>query len=168
MASERIVLEAGGREVSLSSPDRVVWPEQGITKRELAEYLIAVADPFLAHNGDRPVSLERFPASVDGDSFFSKNPPKGAPDFVESVPVTYNSGRRHRQLVLTEAAAIVWAAQMNAVVFHPWASLAADTDPTGRAAHRPRIPSRGPMSPTRHMPLTACARCWARRGSSSG
>lgn len=128
MASERITLEAGGREISLSSPGREVWPEVGITKRDLAEYLIAVAEPFLAHNGDRPVSLERFPASVDGDSFFSKNPPKGAPDYVESVPVTYNSGRRHRQLVLTEPAAIVWAAQMNTVVFHPWASLASDTD----------------------------------------
>lgn len=128
MASERIVLEAGGREVSLSSPGRVVWPEPGVTKRELAEYLIAVADPFLAHNGDRPVSLERFTDSIEGESFFSKNPPKGAPDFVSSVPVTYNSGRRHRQLVLTEPAAVLWAAQMNTVVFHPWASLASDTD----------------------------------------
>lgn len=128
MASERITLQAGGREVSLSSPERVLWPQAGITKRELAEYLIAVADPFLAHNGDRPVSLERFPDSVEGQSFFSKNPPKGAPDFVQSVTVTYNSGRRHPQLVLTEPAAIVWAAQMNTVVFHPWASRADDTD----------------------------------------
>ena len=128
MASERITLQAGGREVSLSSPERVLWPQAGITKRELAEYLIAVADPFLAHNGDRPVSLERFPESVEGESFFSKNPPKGAPDFVQSVTVTYNSGRRHPQLVLTEPAAIVWAAQMNTVVFHPWASRADDTD----------------------------------------
>lgn len=128
MASERITLQAGGREVSLSSPERVLWPQAGITKRELAEYLIAVADPFLAHNGDRPVSLERFPDSVEGESFFSKNPPKGAPDFVQSVTVTYNSGRRHPQLVLTEPAAIVWAAQMNTVVFHPWASRADDTD----------------------------------------
>ncbi|WP_344712097.1 DNA polymerase domain-containing protein [Microbacterium terregens] len=54
--------------------------------------------------------------------------PKGAPDFVTSVMVTYNSGRRHPQLVLTEAAAIVWAVQMNTIVFHPWASLAGDTD----------------------------------------
>jgi len=128
MASERITLQAGEREVSLSSPDRVLWPAVGVTKRELAEYLIAVAQPFLAHNGHRPVSLERFPESVEGESFFSKNPPKGAPDYVESVTVTYNSGRRHPQLVLTEPAAIVWAAQMNTVVFHPWASRADDTD----------------------------------------
>lgn len=132
MASARITLTVpgpdGDREVGLSSPDRVLWPEAGITKRELAEYFVAVAEPFLAANGNRPVSLERFPDGVEGESFFSKNPPKGAPDYVEAVTVTYNSGRTHPQLVLTEIASAVWAAQMNTVVFHPWASLADDTD----------------------------------------
>ncbi len=132
MASERITLTVpgplGDREVAVSSPDRVIWPEVGITKRELAEYFVAVREPFLAANGDRPMSLQRFPGGIDGESFFSKNPPKGAPDYVESVSVTYNSGRRHPQLVLTEIAAAVWAAQMNTVVFHPWASLASATD----------------------------------------
>src|SRR4051794_4120089 len=132
MASERITLTVPGphgeREVGLSSPNRVLWPQLGITKRELAEYAIAVSDAFLAANGNRPVSLERFPESIDGESFFSKNPPKGTPDYVEAVTVTYNSGRRHPQLVLTETAAIVWAVQMNTIVFHPWASLAGNTD----------------------------------------
>uniref|UniRef100_UPI0013575750 non-homologous end-joining DNA ligase n=1 Tax=Microbacterium sp. 18062 TaxID=2681410 RepID=UPI0013575750 len=132
MASERIMMTVpgphGDREVALSSPGREVWPEAGITKHELAEYVLAVAEPFLRANGDRPVSLERFRDGVDGESFFSKNPPKGAPDFVDAVTVTYNSGRRHPQVVLTEPAAILWAVQMNTVVFHPWASLAADPD----------------------------------------
>ena len=132
MASPRITLTVpgphGDREVGISNPDRVLWPEVGITKRELAEYFIAVAEPFLAANGNRPVSLERFPDGVGGESFFSKNPPKGAPDFVEAVTVTYNSGRSHPQLVLTEIASAVWAAQMNTIVFHPWASLASDPD----------------------------------------
>ena len=92
MASERVTLivegPEGAREVSLSSPGRVIWPEQGITKRELAEYFITVAAPFLAHNGARPVSLERFADSIEGDSFFSKNPPKGTPPYVEQVEVT--------------------------------------------------------------------------------
>ena len=132
MASERITLTVPGpgadREVGLSSPNRVLWPDLGITKHELAEYVIAVAEPFLAANGDRPVSLERFPGGIDGERFYSKNPPKGAPDYVDEVMCTYNSGRRHPQVVLREAAAAVWAVQMNTVVFHPWASLAADTD----------------------------------------
>ncbi|WP_298045834.1 non-homologous end-joining DNA ligase [uncultured Microbacterium sp.] len=132
MASERISLTVpgpdGDREISLSSPNRVIWPALGITKHELAEYVIAVSEPFLRANGHRPVSLERFPETVDGERFFSKNPPRGAPDYVHEVMCTYNSGRRHPQVVLDEAAAIVWAVQMNTVVFHPWASLAADTD----------------------------------------
>jgi DNA ligase D len=132
MASERITLTVpgphGDREIGLSSPNRVLWPELGITKHELAEYLVVVAEPFLAANGHRPVSLERFPDGIEGESFFSKNPPKGAPGFVEAETVTYNSGRRHPQLVLTEIATAVWAAQMNTIVFHPWASLTSDTD----------------------------------------
>ncbi|WP_243077306.1 non-homologous end-joining DNA ligase [Microbacterium sp. SS28] len=132
MASPRITLTVpgpdGDREVGLSSPDRVIWPALGITKRELAEYLITVAEPFLAANGQRPVSLERFPEGIEGERFYSKNPPKGAPAFVEAQTVTYNSGRRHPQIVVTEIAAAVWAAQMNTVVFHPWASLASNTD----------------------------------------
>src|SRR6478752_4238449 len=132
MASDRITLIVpgphGDREVGLSSPNRVLWPELGITKHELAEYLITVAEPFIAANGDRPVSLERFPEGVDGERFYSKNPPKGAPPFVEAQTVTYNSGRRHPQLILTEIATAVWAAQMNTIVFHPCASLAANTD----------------------------------------
>ena len=132
MASPRITLTVpgpdGDREVGISNPDRVIWPEAGITKRELAEYLIAVSGPFLGANGDRPVSLERFPEGVDGERFYSKNPPKGAPGFVEARTVTYNSGRRHPQIILTEIAAAVWAVQMNTIVFHPCASLTANTD----------------------------------------
>lgn len=132
MASERITLTVpgpdGDREVGLSNPNRVLWPDLGITKHELAEYLLAVTEPFLAANGDRPVSLERFPEGVDGERFYSKNPPKGAPAFVEAQTVTYNSGRRHPQLILTEIATAIWAVQMNTIVFHPWASLAANTD----------------------------------------
>ena len=103
MATDRITLTIpgpdGDREVGLSSPDRVLWPAVGITKRELAEYLLAVAGPFLAANGHRPVSLERYPDSIEGEMFFPKNPPKGAPSFIETVTVTYNSGRRHPQIV---------------------------------------------------------------------
>jgi DNA ligase D len=114
--------------VRLSSPDRVLWPEVGITKQGLAEYAIAVADAFLTANGDRPVALERYSEGVDGDSFFSKNPPKGAPEWLRSVPVVFPSARSHPLVVLDEPASIVWAVQMNAIVFHPWPSRTGDTD----------------------------------------
>jgi DNA ligase D len=132
MASEARIIEVPGpqgtREVRISSPDRVLWPERGITKFALAEYLVAVGPQFVAANGNRPISLQRFADGIDGEQFFSKNPPKGAPDYVRSVVVTYPSGRSHPQLVIDEPAAAVWAAQMNTVVFDTWASLASDSD----------------------------------------
>jgi DNA ligase D len=128
MATEATMLQVGDREVRISSPSRVLWPDLGITKLDLARYLAAVGDAFVRANGGRPVSLQRFPAGVDGDDYFSKNPPKGAPDYVRSVEVTYPSGRSHPQLVIDEPAAAVWAAQMNTVVFHPWASRADASD----------------------------------------
>jgi DNA ligase D len=128
MATDATMLQVGDREVRISSPSRVLWPDLGITKLDLARYLAAVGDAFVRANGGRPVSLQRFPAGVDGDDYFSKNPPKGAPDYVRSVEVTYPSGRSHPQLVIDEPAAAVWAAQMNTVVFHPWASRADASD----------------------------------------
>lgn len=119
---------SGSRQVRLSSPDRLLWPEAGITKLDLAHYAIAVADAFLAANGDRPVALERYPDGVGGESFFSKNPPKGAPGWLRSATVAFPSARSHPLVVLDEPAGVVWAVQMNTVVFHPWPSRTADTD----------------------------------------
>lgn len=132
MASNATVLTvpgpAGDREVRISSPERVLWPQLGLTKLDLAHYLVTVGDAFVRANGDRPVSLQRFPEGVDGEQFFSKNPPKGAPAFVRAVTVTYPSARAHPQMIIDEPAAAVWAAQMNTVVFHPWASRAERSD----------------------------------------
>ena len=127
------VLEVPGpgeetRKVRVSSPDRVMWPESGITKLQLAQYLVAVADPFVRAVGHRPVTLQRFPGGVDGEEFFSKNPPKGAPAWARTVMCTYPSGRRHPQLVIDEIGTAVWAAQMNTVTFHPWPSRADNID----------------------------------------
>ena len=128
MASEATTIQVGTREVRISSPSRVMWPDLGITKLDLANYIAAVGDAFVRANGGRPVSLQRFAEGIDGEQFFSKNPPKGAPDYVDAVTVVYPSGRSHPQVVINEAAAAVWAVQMNTVVFHPWASRADDTD----------------------------------------
>jgi DNA ligase D len=132
MASEAVVITVpgpnGDREVRLSSPGRVLWPELGLTKLDLANYFIAVGDAFVRANGDRPVSLQRFPEGIDGEQFFSKNPPRGAPDYVRSVMVVYPSARSHPQVVIDEPAAAVWAVQMNTVVFHPWPSRAENSD----------------------------------------
>ena len=125
--ADPVVLQIDGpegvREVKLSSPDKVLWPDGGagaVTKRALADYLLAVAEPFLHLNGDRPMTLQRFPDGIEGEEFFSKRPPKGAPGFLETVMCTYPSRRRHEQLVFDEPADLVWAAQMGTITFHPW------------------------------------------------
>lgn len=132
MASEQTTITVQGphgeREMRISSPSRVLWPELGLTKLDLATYMRDVGEAFIAANGDRPVSLQRFSENIDGEQFFSKNPPRGTPDFVRSVKVIYPSARSHPQLVLDEPAAAVWAVQMNTVVFHPWPSRAENTD----------------------------------------
>src|SRR3978361_1531212 len=117
MASDAQIIEvpgpSGTREVRISSPTRVLWPALGITKLDLAISRGTAGEAFGTANGDRPVSLQRFPDGIDGEQFFSKNPPKGAPDYVRAVTVTYPSGRSHPQLVIDEPAAAGRAAQLN-------------------------------------------------------
>lgn len=132
MAADAVVLEVDGphgvRAVRVSSPGRVMWPQDGLTKLDLAEYVVAVGPALMTALGDRPVTLQRFPDGVEGEEFFSKNPPRGLPDWVRTVTVTYPSGRRHPQLVVDEPAAAVWTVQMNTVTWHPWPVRTADLD----------------------------------------
>ena len=122
----------GVRDVKLSSPDKVLWPATdvgaAVTKRDLAAYLLAVSGPFLAINGDRPMTLQRFPDGIEGEEFFAKRPPKGAPAFLRTVTCTYPSRRRHDQLVFDEPASLAWAAQMATITFHPWPVRTANLD----------------------------------------
>lgn len=108
------------RSVRISSPDRVLWPDEGITKLELATFIRDLGAAFLRRAGGRPMTLQRFPTGITGEEFYSKNPPRGLPSYVRTVTMTYPSGRRHPQLVVDEIAAAVWAVQMNTITFHPW------------------------------------------------
>ena len=120
------------RSVRLSSPDREVWAASdtspAITKADLAIYVQAVGPALVRALGDRPVTLQRFPTGVEGEQFYSKNPPKGVPQWARSTTCTYPSGRRHPQLVVDEVATAVWAVQMNTVTFHPWPVRTGDND----------------------------------------
>ena len=110
----------GTREVRISSPGRELWPGTGITKLELAEYFVTVGPWFMPIVGHRPITLQRFPTGIDGEEFFAKNPPRGVPEYAQTVMLTYPSGRKHPQLVLNELAVAVWAVQMNTITLHPW------------------------------------------------
>ena len=132
MASAATTIEVDGphgvRAVRLSSPDRVLWPQVGVTKLELAQYVVAVGGALMTALADRPVTLQRFPDGVEGEAFYSKNPPRGVPDWVRTVDVTYPSGRRHAQLVVDEVATAVWAVQMNTITWHPWPVRTGETN----------------------------------------
>lgn len=135
---------AGDREVRVSSPDRVVYeatartPE--ITKLQVCEYVATVGDALLRAIGERPTAMERWPDGYregmrlstghgdDGDGFYQKRLPRGAPDYVETVEITFPSGRTARELCPTEPAALVWAAQMGTLTYHPWPVRRPDVD----------------------------------------
>jgi DNA ligase D len=118
----------GDREVRLTSADKVYFPERGITKGEVVEYYRAVAAPLLGVLRERPTNLKRYPDGVDGEAFFAKRLPKGAPPYVETARVTFPSGRTADSLCPTEQAVLVWAANMGTFDFHPWPVRRADTD----------------------------------------
>ncbi|MGA4838574.1 non-homologous end-joining DNA ligase [Streptomyces sp. G45] len=123
-----VELTAGERTVRLSSPDRVLFPERGFTKRDLAEYFIAVGDGVVRALRDRPTTLERYPEGVGGESFYQKRAPKNLPDWIPTGTITFPSGRTADEICPTEVAAVVWAAQYGTLTFHPWPVRRADPD----------------------------------------
>ncbi|MGQ0480895.1 MAG: non-homologous end-joining DNA ligase [Pseudonocardia sp.] len=118
----------GERTVRLSNPDKIYFPALGITKREVVHYYLAVAEPLLRVLLDRPTNLKRFPDGVDGEPFFAKRVPKGAPSYLQPVTVTFPSGRTAESVAPTEPAIIAWAANLGTLDFHPWPVRRADPD----------------------------------------
>jgi DNA ligase D len=123
-----IELEAGGRTIRLSSPDRVYFPERGFTKLDVARYYLAVGDGIVRALRDRPTTLERHPEGVTGESFFQKRAPKNRPEWIPTAHITFPSGRFADEMCPTEIAAVIWAAQYGTFTFHPWPVRRADTD----------------------------------------
>jgi DNA ligase D-like protein (predicted polymerase) len=140
------VVVVDDREVRVSSPDRVVYEATdltpAITKLQVCGYFVAVRDVFMRANGNRPVALERWPGGwregmtlsvgptglQNGEGFYSKRLPKGAPEWIQTCRVTTPNNRPIDELCLTEPAAAVWAAHMGTLTFHPWAVRASDVD----------------------------------------
>src|SRR4051812_4155259 len=114
-------LDVADRQVRVSSPDKVIFPERGFTKRDVVEYYLAAGDGIFRALRERPTTLQRFPDGVGGEMFFQKRiPQRGVPPWVETAEITFPSGRKAVELCPTDLAHVVWAAQMNTVVFHPW------------------------------------------------
>ncbi|GAU70438.1 hypothetical protein SSP35_19_00750 [Streptomyces sp. NBRC 110611] len=123
-----VELDVAGRAVRLSNPDKIYYPERGFTKLDVAQYYLAVADGVLRALRDRPTTLQRFPDGVDGEFFYQKRAPKGLPDWLPTARITFPSGRFADEICPTEPAAVLWAANLGCLTFHPWPVRCADTD----------------------------------------
>jgi bifunctional non-homologous end joining protein LigD len=115
-----MTVEVDGRELALSSLDRVLWPRTGTTKAELLDYYLSVAPVLLPHLRDRPVTLHRYPSGVGGPHFFqTRTPPR--PGWVRTVTLAYpRTGKVFDAPVLDDTAALVWALNLTTLEFHPF------------------------------------------------
>ncbi|MDF2254863.1 non-homologous end-joining DNA ligase [Streptantibioticus ferralitis] len=123
-----VELDVAGRTVRLSNPDKVYYPQRGFTKLDVAEYYLAVADGVLRGLRDRPTTMQRFPDGVEGEFFYQKRAPKNLPDWLPTARITFPSGRFADEVCPTEPAAVLWAANLGCLTFHPWPVRRSDTE----------------------------------------
>ncbi|KZY23408.1 hypothetical protein A3728_08825 [Sulfitobacter sp. HI0040] len=116
--SENQQTEVAG--ISISSPEREVYPGAGITKLDVARYYEAVAERMLLHAADRPLSLVRLPEGLDGERFFQKHAGKGFPSAIHAVPVKESDGKEKDYMYVKDTAGLVGAVQMGTLEFHIW------------------------------------------------
>ena len=128
MAGKAVELDVAGRAVRLSNPDKVYFPERGYTKLDVAQYYLAVAEGVLRGLRERPTTLQRFPDGVHGEFFYQKRAPKGLPDWLPTATISFPSGRSADEICPTEPAAVLWAANLGCLTFHPWPVRRADTE----------------------------------------
>jgi bifunctional non-homologous end joining protein LigD len=112
-------LRVAGREVSVTNPDKVLFPQAGHTKRDLVQYYLAVAEGALQGAGGRPNVLVRYPNGVGADFFFQKRAPESRPDWIEVVSLKFPSGRTAEEVVPRDAAALAWMANLACLELHP-------------------------------------------------
>jgi DNA ligase D len=141
---EETVVDAAGREVRVSNPERVIFPATDrsgvVTKLDVVNYYLAVGEGIMRALQRRPTTLERWPKGVHpgivlstrekggGDAFFQKRVPRGAPDYVQTARIQFPSGRYADEVCPTEPAVVAWAAQMGTITFHPWPVRSDDVD----------------------------------------
>jgi bifunctional non-homologous end joining protein LigD len=119
MAGAKRILEIAGREVAISNPDKIYFPEAGITKAELVEYYLAVAPGALRGVRGRPMALKRFVDGAAGDFFFQKRAPEVRPGWIETVDLTFPSGRTAREVVVSDAAQLAWVINLGCIDLNP-------------------------------------------------
>jgi len=125
---ERVVVQVAGREVAISNPSKVYFPEAGITKLEVVRYYLAVAEGALRGAGGRPNVLVRYANGIHGDFFYQKRAPASRPTWIEVVALRFPSGRMAEEVVPRDAAALAWMANLGCLELHPHPVRAEDLE----------------------------------------
>ncbi len=119
MPIRREIVEAAGREVAVTNPEKVFFPRTGHTKLDLVRYYLAVADGALRGIAGRPMALKRFPNGAEGEFFFQKRAPASRPDWIETVELSFPSGRTAHEIVVRDAAQLVWVVNLGCIDLNP-------------------------------------------------
>jgi len=128
MPASKEILEVGGREVAISNPDKVFFPRTGHTKIDLVRYYLAVADGALRGVGARPMALKRYVHGAEGDFFFQKRAPKTKPEWIDTVELSFPSGRTAEEIVVNHPAQLAWVINLGCIDLNPHPVRAADLD----------------------------------------
>ncbi len=122
------ILDIEGVEVRISSPDKVVFPEPGLTKLDLVRYYLAVAEGALRGAGGRPMVLKRFPKGIDAEPFFQKRVPENHPPFIDTTTLHYASGTSAEEAVIRDAAGLAWVVNLGCLDLNPHPVRAEDLE----------------------------------------
>jgi DNA ligase D-like protein (predicted polymerase) len=123
-----MVLDIAGRQVTVTNPDKVFFPEAGITKLDVVRYYVAVAEGALRGAGGRPNVLVRYANGIHGDFFYQKRAPTSRPSWIEVASLSFPSGRTAEEVVPRDAAALAWMANLGCLELHPHPVRAEDLD----------------------------------------
>jgi DNA ligase D-like protein (predicted polymerase) len=126
--TEREPITVNGREITISNPRKVLFPEAGHTKLDLVHYFLAVAEGALRGAGGRPNVLVRYPNGIQGEFFYQKRAPQSRPDWIEIVALKFPSGRSAEEIVPRDGAALAWMANLACLELHPHPVRAEDLD----------------------------------------
>ena len=171
--SEERTLRVGRRTVTLSRPEKVLFPAAGVTKAELADYYVAVAEAMLPHLRGRPLALERCPDGIAGERIFQKNVPGYYPAWIHRATVEKEGGTL-QQVVCDDAATLVYLADQACVTAHTWLSrideprtpdiLVFDLDPPGNDFEAARSAALAVHALLDELELPAYAKTTGKRG----
>jgi DNA ligase D-like protein (predicted polymerase) len=125
---EPALVRAAGREIAVSNPEKLYFPEAGIRKLDVVRYYLAVAEAALRHAGGRPNVLVRYANGIHGEFFYQKRAPEKRPDWIEVALIRFPSGRTAEEVVPRDAAALAWMANLGCLELHPHAVRAEDLD----------------------------------------